>query len=187
MITDTTVPADLPVPVDNGECDHVTGSSFPSLDLPTTSGSTVNLVKPHGLTIIFCYPRTAAPGEIVPDEWNAIPGARGCTPQACYFRDLLSELKAHGVQNVYGLSTQSTEYQQEVKERLHLPYDLISDEKLIFVRDLNLPTIEWKGDKLVKRITLAVSEGKIIRTWYPVFPTDKSAEEVLKWLKNREA
>jgi peroxiredoxin len=181
MTTDTTVPDDLPVPVDNGECDHLTGCSFPSLDLPTTSGNAVNLViHPNDLTIIFCYPRTAAPNETVPDEWNAIPGARGCTPQACSFRDLLSELKAHGVKSLYGFSTQSTEYQQEVKERLHLPYDLISDESLALVRGLNLPTMEWKGDKLVKRITLAVSEGKIIHIWYPVFPTDKSADEYVK-------
>ncbi|THX46134.1 hypothetical protein D6D06_10216, partial [Aureobasidium pullulans] len=156
------VPSHIPIPVDDGACDHLLGSWFPSLDLPTTSGKTINLVNdPNALTIVFCYPRTAAPDEDIPEEWNAIPGARGCTPQACSFRNLLSELKAEGVQELYGLSTQTIEYQQEMAKRLHLPYDIISDDKLDFIRALKLPTHDWKGNTLVKRITLAVSFGKI--------------------------
>lgn len=141
---------------------------------------------PAGLTIIFCYPRTGGPNEKIPDSWNAIPGARGCTPQACSFRDLLEPLKANGVQTIFGLSTQDTDYQREVKERIHLPYELLSDEKLEFVKALSLPTIDWDGKKLTKRITLAIEDGQIVRVWYPVFPPDKSASQVLDWLKEKK-
>jgi len=121
----------------------------------------------------------------VPAEWNAIPGARGCTPQACSFRDAADDLLAAGVGAIFGVSTQDTPYQREVKERVHLPYELLSDEKLELVRALRLPTFEWEGKKLVKRLTLAVDEGKVVRVWYPVFPPDRSAGEVLDWLKGR--
>lgn len=122
----------------------------------------------------------------MPDSWNAIPGARGCTPQACSFRDSSSEIKALGVSQIFGVSTQSPSYQAEVHERLHLPYDLLSDEHLEFRNALTLPTIDWEGAKLLRRITLAIQDGKIIKVWYPVFPPDKSAEEVSAWLKERK-
>jgi peroxiredoxin len=179
---DTTFPSDLPVPQDDGACSHLTGSSMPSVPLSDTSGNTVDIASLTGLTILFCYPRTGAPGEKIGDDWNSIPGARGCTPQACSFRDQLAELRDHGVKNVFGLSTQDTSYQSEVKDRLHLPYELLSDEKLAFVKALGLPTFEWHDKTLIKRLAIAIEDAKIIHVWYPVFPPDSNAKEVVKWL-----
>lgn len=130
--------------------------------------------------------RAASPGETVPDSWNSIPGARGCTPQACSFRDSYSELQGLGVAQVFGLSTQSPSYQAEVHERLHLPYDLLSDEELQLQQALSLPTFDWDGGKVLRRVTMAVQDGKIERVWYPVFPPDKSTEDVVAWLKERK-
>ena len=184
---DTTFPADLPIPHDDGLCDHLTNAVLPDISLPNTSdpSSLVNLSHLRNLTIVFCYPRTGAPDEKVPPAWDAIPGARGCTPQACSFRDNLPALKAHGVYELFGLSTQGTEYQKEVKERVHLPYDLLSDEKLEFVRAMKLPTHDWEGKKVVRRVTLAVEDGKVIKCLYPVFPPDKNVDDVLDWMKHR--
>jgi peroxiredoxin len=157
-----------------------------SVALPDTSGNAVDVASLSGLTILFCYPRTGAPGETITDDWNAIPGARGCTPQACSFRDELAELRQLGVKNVFGVSTQDTPYQAEAKARLHLPYELLSDEKLDFVKTLKLPTFEWQGKTLIKRLALAVEDTKIIHVWYPVFPPDSNAKEVVKWLALRK-
>lgn len=121
----------------------------------------------------------------MPPEWDAIPGARGCTPQACSFRDNLPELKQYGVKNLFGVSTQDTPYQQEVHDRVHLPYDLLSDEKLEFMQGLNLPCFEYKGKKLIKRLSIAIEGDKIVKYWYPIFPPDSNVHEVLKWLKER--
>lgn len=137
------------------------------------------------MSILFCYPRTGAPGEVVPDEWNNIPGARGCTPQACSFRDASKDFLELGVSHIFGVSTQDTPYQQELKERIDLPYQLLSDEKLELVKALKLPTFEWKGTRLIKRLTLAVEDGQVKGVWYPVFPSDANAGEVLKWLKSK--
>lgn len=137
------------------------------------------------MTILFCYPRTGGPNETIPDEWNAIPGARGCTPQACSFRDAADEFLSLGVSHIFGASTQDTPYQQEVRERVHLPYQLLSDEKLAMQQALQLPTFEWQGKKLIKRLSLAIEDGKIVKVWYPVFPPNESANEVLKWLKTK--
>jgi peroxiredoxin len=179
---DTTFPSDLPVPKDDGACSHLMGSNMPSVTLFDTSGQTVDVASLSGLTIVFCYPRTGAPGESITDDWNAIPGARGCTPQACSFRDQLTELRELGVKNVFGLSTQDTPYQAEAKARLHLPYELLSDAELVFAKALKLPTFEWQGRKLIKRLALAIEDAKIIHVWYPVFPPDSNANEVVKWL-----
>lgn len=122
----------------------------------------------------------------VPKEWDLIPGARGCTPQVCAFRDASAELRGLGVQHIFGLSTQDTPYQTEVKKRLHLPFDILSDAELKWAKGLNLPTFEWQEKLLVKRITLAVLDGRIIEKWYPVFPTDRNAYEVTEWLKKRQ-
>ena len=159
--------------------------NLPSVSLSSTDGSTIDLSTLSGLTIVFCYPRTAKPDETVPDEWNEIPGARGCTPQACSFRDANKEFQKLGVDRIFGCSTQSTVYQQELQQRVHLPYQILSDEELKFVKGLNLPTFDWKGKKLTKRISLAVKDGKIIKVWYPVFPPNESANEVLEWLKSK--
>jgi len=177
------LPPNLPVPVDDGACAYLTGTAVPSISLSSTSGTSVDVSSLDGLTIVFCYPRTGAPGENIPESWNLIPGARGCTPQACSFRDTSTELLGLGVRHIFGLSTQDTAYQTEVKERLHLPYDLLSDEGLEWVHALKLPTFEWEGRKLVKRLVIALEEGKIIKTWYPVFPSDRSAHEVIEWLR----
>jgi peroxiredoxin len=147
----------------------------------------INLAKQSGLTIVFCYPRTGAPNETVPDTWNAIPGARGCTPQACSFRDSFNEIQGLGVSQVYGISTQTSTYQAEVHERLHLPYDLLSDKKLELQKALNLPTFEWEGKKVLKRVTMAIEKGRVVKVWYPVFPPDKATSEVVSWLKERAA
>ncbi|MCJ1396083.1 hypothetical protein MMC18_008971 [Xylographa bjoerkii] len=183
----STFPSDLPVPTDDGACDHLTNAGLPNTTLPSTGSPSnpLDVSQLHDLTIIFCYPRTGAPDEVVPTTWDAIPGARGCTPQACSFRDNLPALKEHGVKNVYGLSTQGTEYQKEVHDRVHLPYELLSDEGLGFVKAMRLPTIEWEGKQLVKRITLAVEKRKVVKYWYPVFPPDRNVLDVLDWLKGR--
>lgn len=134
--------------------------------------------------IVFCYPRTGAPGSTPSDEWKSIPGALGCTPQACSFRDASKDLLKNGVDRIFGLSTQNTAYQQEARERLHLPYDMLSDEHLQLAKAIDIPYFDFQGDTVLKRVTLAVQDGKITKCWYPVFPTDKSAETVLNWLKS---
>ena len=139
------------------------------------------------MTIVFCYPRTAAPGENVPAEWNEIPGARGCTPQACGFRDASDDFASHGVERIFGISTQDTAYQQELRQRVRLPYQLLSDEKLALVEALKLPTMNWEGRTLTRRQAMAVQDGEIVKVWYPVFPPDRNAGDVLEWLKNRSA
>jgi peroxiredoxin len=156
------LPSDLPKPEDDGACDHLNGNAFPSVSLPSTAGNSVDPSSLSGLTILFCYPRTGAPGQVVPDEWNEIPGARGCTPQACSFRDASNEFLELGVSHIFGVSTQDTPYQQEVKERIHLPYQLLSDEKLELTKALKLPTFEFQGDTLIKRMVMGVEDGKIV-------------------------
>ena len=180
------VPTDLPIPVDDGLCDHLVDYPVPNITLQPTSDPSppVNLSTLTGLTIVFCYPRTGKPTESIPDSWNAIPGARGCTPQACSFRDNFRLLKTFGVTNLFGLSTQSTQYQKEVKERLKLPYDLLSDKDLQFVDTLKLPTFEWSGERLVKRLILVIEDGKVVKCFYPIFPSDR-VEDVIDWLKTR--
>lgn len=180
---DTSTPAGLPVPVDDGACNHLTNMKVPSLALPATSGDRVDVSALSGLTVLFCYPRTGAPGETIPDSWNAIPGARGCTPQACSFRDASDKLKSLGVSRVFGLSTQDTAYQREAKERLHLQYQLLSDAKLDFVHALKLPTFEFEGNQMVKRMCLVIESGTIIKVHYPDFPSDKSADWAAGWIE----
>jgi peroxiredoxin len=179
-----TLPADLPVPVDDGAAGHLTGMALPSIPLPATDGATVDLAALDGLTVVYSYPRTGRPDQEVPASWNAIPGARGCTPQSCAFRDHHAELAALGAR-VFGFSTQTTEYQREVAERLHLPFALLSDADLRFTRALRLPTFEFEGETLTKRLTLVLRDGRIVKVFYPVFPPDKNAEDVIAWLSPR--
>jgi peroxiredoxin len=164
----------------------LTGLQLPSVKLSSTSSENIDLSSLSGRTILFVYPRTGAPGETITDDWNAIPGARGCTPQACSFRDETQQLYELGVNHLFGCSTQDTPYQQEAKERNHLPYHLLSDEKLEFAKALKLPTFEWKDKTLIKRLALAVDDGKIVKVWYPVFPPDKNASDVVEWLKSQQ-
>ena len=176
------LPKDLPVPQDDGACKHLTGMKLPSTALRSTRGRMVDLSMLKGTTVVYIYPRTGRPDQELPTGWNAIPGARGCTPQSCAFRDHHQELKEMGVSELFGLSTQDTAYQQEAAERLHLPFELLSDEKLEFAKTLRLPTFEVDGMKLIKRIMLIARDGKIVKVFYPVFPSDKNAEEVVGWL-----
>jgi peroxiredoxin len=155
---------------------------MPAVSLPATSGDQIDVSSLSTLTIVFCYPRMGAPGETITEEWNSIPGARGCTPHACGFRDEMAELRRLGVKHVFGLSTQGPSLQKEAKERLQLPYDLLSDANLEFATALRLPTFAWKGQTLVKRCALAIKNGTITKVWYPVFPPDANAKEVVKWL-----
>lgn len=178
----TELPENLPVPLDDGAADHLKGKNLPKITLPSTDGGTVELASLTGRFVIYIYPMTGRPGVPLPDGWDAIPGARGCTPQSCSFRDHHLELNARGV-DVFGLSTQDTEYQREVRDRLHLPFQLLDDSSLQLKNALHLPTFHVHGMELYKRLTLIIEAGKIEKVFYPVFPPDKNAEEVLTWLK----
>ena len=178
----TLLPENLPVPRDDGAARHLPGMRLPDLSLPATDGSAVNLAKLAGRTVVYIYPRTGRPGAQLPTGWDAIPGARGCTPQSCGFRDHFAELRKASVAHLFGLSTQDTAYQREVVERLDLPFALLSDEKLVLARALRLPTFEVDGMTLLKRLTLVIDDGTITHAIYPVFPPDKSATETRAWL-----
>jgi len=180
------LPPDIPVPQDDGRARHLTGLKLPSVTLPATSGEPVNLAKLKGRTVLYVYPRTGVPGVDPPPGWDMIPGARGCTPQSCSFRDHFAELKKLGAAHVYGLSTQDTAYQREAAERLHLPFPVLSDEKLELARALNLPTMEVADLVLIKRMALIVDDGRITQVFYPVFPPDRNAGDVLEWLKENQ-
>jgi peroxiredoxin len=178
------LPADLPVPVDDGACDHLPGFDMASLPLPSTRGDEVNVAAAsrERRTVLFFYPRSGRPDEPPIPGWDDIPGARGCTPQSCAFRDRFGEFEELGVQ-VFGVSAQDTAYQREFAERTHLPYPLLSDAELELTRALRLPTFDVAGMTLIKRLTLVVSDGRIERVFYPVFPPDKNAGEVLAYLR----
>jgi peroxiredoxin len=176
------LPKDLPVPQDDGACAHLAGMKLPRVALASTGGRSVELAAAKGRTVVYIYPRTGRPDQDLPTGWNAIPGARGCTPQSCAFRDHFEELKRAGAAQVYGLSTQDTAYQREAVERLHLPFEILSDEKLEFARALRLPTFKVDGMELIKRMALIVRDGVIEKVFYPVFPPDRNAGDVLAWL-----
>jgi peroxiredoxin len=178
----TILPAELPVPVDDGGARHLTGLVLPALALAATDGSQVDLSKLGARTIVYIYPRTGRPGQALPDGWDMIPGARGCTPQSCGFRDHFAELTRLGVAYVFGLSTQDTDYQREAAERLHLPFALLSDVNLALARAIKLPTFTVTNMILLKRMTLVVDDGMITKVFYPVFPPDQNADEVIAWL-----
>jgi peroxiredoxin len=177
------LPTSIPIPQDDGGAKHLSGMRMPDLALPATDGSSVNLSKLKGRTVIYVYPRTGVPGVALPAGWDDIPGARGCTPQSCSFRDHFGELKRLGVAQLYGLSTQDTAYQQEAASRLHLPFPILSDEKLALTKAINLPTFTAAGMTLIKRMALVLDNAVITKVFYPVFPPDKNAEEVIAWLQ----
>jgi peroxiredoxin len=178
------LPPGLPVPIDDGAARHLPGLRLPDVALPGTSGSHVRLGNLDSLTVLYVYPMTGRPGVPVPDGWDAIPGARGCTPEACGFRDHHAELAATGA-TLYGLSSQSTEDQREAAQRLGLPFELLSDERLELADALRLPMFEVEGRRLFKRLTLIIQTGIIEDVFYPVFPPDRHADEVLTWLRRR--
>ncbi|MCZ6875189.1 MAG: peroxiredoxin [bacterium] len=179
------LPENLPIPVDDGACDHLAGTHLSSVPLMSTAGQVVDVSRLPGYTVVYCYPRTGRPDRTPSAGWNAIPGARGCTPESCAFRDRFHHLQALSVE-VFGLSTQDTADQQEAVERLHLPFALLSDAELAFTRALGIPTFEFDSMILIKRLTLMIREGRIEHVFYPIFPPDKHAEEVVSWLSEQQ-
>lgn len=177
-----TLPDDLPVPVDDGAADHLAGALLPSCPLPATDGSAVDLAAIPRRTVVYAFPRTGAPGVDPPEGWDTIPGARGCTPQACAYRDHSTELDALGA-NLFGVSTQTTADQRETVDRLHLPYSLLSDDDLALATTWDLPTFEVGGDVLLRRLTLVLRDGVVEHVRYPVFPPDADAAAVIDWLR----
>ena len=177
------LPDDLPVPVDDGAARHLAGLALPDVTLTATDGAGINLARLPGRTVVYIYPRTGRPGQALPTGWNGIPGARGCTPQSCSFRDHFDELRSLGVRQLYGLSTQDSDYQREAAERLHLPFAILSDAEFALQRALRLPTFEVDGMVLLKRMALVIDDGRIAKVFYPVFPPDRSAAEVVAWLR----
>jgi peroxiredoxin len=179
------LPPDLPEPVDDGAADHLEGAALPSLSLPATSGAQIDLAAvAEGTLVIYCYPRTGRPGEPLPPGWDRIPGARGCTPQSCAFRDHFAELEALGA-TVLGLSAQSLADQIEFAHRVELPYGVLSDPGLTLAEALQLPTFEISGRRLYRRLTLIARSGEIVKVFYPVFPPDRNAADVVAWLSSQ--
>jgi len=177
------LPVDLPIPQDDGAADHLLGMRLPKILLTTTAGKQMNLGEIPGRLVVYCYPMTGQPNVALPDGWDQIPGARGCTPQSCSFRDHYQELQMLGAE-VVGLSVQSTEYQQEMADRLHLPFPVVSDMDYQFQRELQLPTFVAAGMTLLKRITLIANDGVIEAVHYPIFPSDSDPAWVINHLKN---
>ena len=179
----------IPAPQDDGAARHLAGMTMPDVPLAATDGTEVSLAKVAGRVVVFAYPRTGVPGQPSPvSDWDMIPGARGCTPQTCAFRDLHKVMIAAGAARVFGLSTQDPAYQREAAERLHLPFPLLSDAQLKLANALRLPTMQVGGMTLIKRLALVIDDAKISKVFYPVFPPDRNASDVLAWLEqNRRA
>jgi peroxiredoxin len=178
------LPEGLPVPVDDGAASHLPGRAMPALTLPATDGRQVALdALGSGRTVVYIYPMTGRPGVDLPEGWDDIPGARGCTPESCAFRNLHAELLAAGAAQVFGLSSQSSEYQREAVGRLHLPFAMLSDEHLALAGALGMPTFTVDGMTLYRRLTMIITDGVIEHVFYPIFPPDQHAQEVLDWLR----
>jgi len=180
-----TIPPGIPVPIDDGAARHLAGMALPAVTLPATAGPPVRLdALGPGWTVLYCYPRTGRPESDPPPGWDEVPGARGCTPQACSYRDHHAELRALDAR-VYGVSAQTIEYQQEIATRLHLPYPVLSDADFRLTDALALPTFEIEGIRLIRRLTLLVRASRIEHCFYPVFPPDADADQVIAWLRGR--
>lgn len=178
------LPSDLPAPEDDGAARNLPGRRAPRLELTDTAGATVSLdVLGPGRTIVYVYPLTGRPEVDLPQGWDAIPGARGCTTEACDFRDHHADLLAAGASAVYGLSSQDSEYQRELVARLRLPFRMLSDADLRPARELELPTFAAGEQRLYKRLTLVIADGVVEHVFYPVFPPDRHAGQVLEWLR----
>jgi peroxiredoxin (alkyl hydroperoxide reductase subunit C) len=174
----------IPAPVDDGAAAHLKGALLPHVPLKATDAAMVDLSALKGRVVVFAFPRTGEPGKpALVDDWDMIPGARGCTPQTCSFRDLFKDLRAAGANHVFGLSTQDHAYQREMAERLHLPFTVLSDEQLALTRALDLPTMQVAGMTLIKRLALIVDDARITHVLYPVFPPDTNGPDVLAWLQ----
>jgi peroxiredoxin len=174
----------IPPPVDDGAAAHLKGAVLPHVPLKATDAEMVDLSALKGRVVVFAFPRTGEPGKpALVDDWDMIPGARGCTPQTCSFRDLFKDLRAAGADHVFGLSTQDHAYQREMAERLHLPFTVLSDEQLALTRALDLPTMQVAGMTLIKRLALIIDDARITHVFYPVFPPDTNGPDVLAWLQ----
>lgn len=180
-----TLPEGLEPPPDDGAASHLEGRSLPRVELASTAGGTVDLGTLSRTAVIYFYPLTGRPGTPLPGGWDDIPGARGCTPQACSFRDLYEEFGKLGVSNIFGVLTQTTAWQKEAVERLHLPFPLLSDSTLELRELLDLPVMEVGDELLFKRLTLIALDSRIEAVFYPVFPPDRNAEDVLNWIQGR--
>jgi peroxiredoxin len=177
------LPDDLPEPEDDGEADHLQGMEMPDMSLPATDGTMVGLQELPSRAIIYIYPMTGRPDEdVIPEGWEEVPGARGCTPESCGFRNHYDELRDNGVRAVFGLSTQTREYQREARDRLELPFEMLSDSGWELTNELDLPTFSIEGDDYLQRLTLVVTGARIEHVFYPVFPPDEHANEVLEWV-----
>jgi peroxiredoxin len=183
MYDPTSLPEGLPRPVDDGAAAHLVGADLPDIGLRATTGPDIFLARLVGRTVLYAYPRTGRPGQEPAPGWDLVPGARGCTPQSCAFRDHYADLRELGASHVFGLSTQDTSYQREMAERLHLPFPVLSDESLSLARALQLPTFEIQWQTLLKRLAMIIDGGRITHVFYPVFPPDRNAEEVLAWMR----
>jgi peroxiredoxin len=178
------LPPDLPIPKDDGAADHLVGLEVPAVELPSTLGGRVELAEAaRDRLVAYVYPRTGVPGEPLPAGWDDIPGARGCTPQSCAYRDVAGELSTLGA-TVIGISAQSPEEQREFAVREHIPFALLSDAELELAAALRLPTFEAAGMTLYKRLTFVAEAGTVVKAFYPVFPPDRDAAEVLGWLRS---
>ena len=175
----------IPAPENDGAAAHLVGMQIPSMHLPATSGDQIDLSTLQGRSIVYAYPMTGRPDVPLPEGWDMLPGARGCTPQSCAFRDHAAELKAAGVEAIFGLSTQDTAYQAEVVERLHLPFALLSDAELAFMHALKLPNMVVERRTLLKRLTMVILDGRIEHVFYPIFPPDRNAQDVINWLAQK--
>jgi len=180
------LPHDLPVPHDDGACEHLRGAAVPAVVLASSQGPFDLAAHAAQLGVLYVYPRTGRPGVPSPDRWDAIPGARGCTPQSCAFRDHASELAELGAA-VAGLSAQTLDDQIELAERERMPFPVVADPELRLRDSLGLPTFEFDGVTLYKRVTLVLEEGGVTKVFYPVFPPDRNAAEVVSWLRGRSA
>jgi peroxiredoxin len=180
------LPTDLPVPQDDGSTNHLKGMRLPNIELLATNGKSIHLGEMKGRLVIYCYPMTGQPNVPLPDGWDQIPGARGCTPQSCSFRDHYQELQALGAE-VIGLSVQTTDYQKEMADRLHLPFPVVSDANYQFQKALNLPTFMAAGMTLLKRVTLIANDGVIEAVHYPIFPSDSDPAWVINYLRSVSA
>jgi peroxiredoxin/DNA-binding transcriptional MerR regulator len=177
------LPAGLPVPVDDGAAAHLPGTSVPRWSLPSTDGQQVDLARLPHRTVLYIYPLSGRPDVDLPHGWDTIPGARGCTTEACDFRDHHQQLLAAGAGAVFGLSSQDSDYQRELVHRLRLPFAMLSDTRLRLADMMRLPTFVAGGMPLYKRVTLVVSDGAVEHAFYPIFPPNEHAQQVLRWLE----
>jgi len=180
------LPDNLPVPIDDGACDHLLGTSIPAIPLTATSGENICLSTLPGTVVAYFYPMIGRPDSPPLLGWNEIPGARGCTPQSCAFRDHHAKLKSFAA-NVFGVSAQPLEDQKEAQARLGLPFELLNDSVFALTEAMRLPTFEYENSRFIKRLTVIAIDGLIRKIFYPVFPPNRNAEDVVEWFRNGKA